>query len=213
MNLLGTHDVPRIRTLLGEAPSEDSLDCNEKKDYRLNRDQKKLADKRQELAVILQMTFPGVPAVYYGDEAGMEGYSDPFNRGVYPWGREDKDMIEKYKKWIRLRNENQALKKGEYIPLIRMKINFEAQGASDVFGFIRIIRNNRDAFGEEAENGFVLVLVNRSTQKRHTLRIDLNEYRVNTLRRYPDHFEHDKIDGGVLTVTLPPLGYAVWTEA
>ena len=49
--------------------------------------------------------------------------------------------------------------------------------------------------------------------KRHTLRIDLNEYRVNTLRRYPDHFEHDKIDGGVLTVTLPPLGYAVWTEA
>ena len=90
MNLLGTHDVPRIRTLLGEAPSEDSLDCNEKKDYRLNRDQKKLADKRQELAVILQMTFPGVPAVYYGDEAGMEGYSDPFNRGVYPWGREDK---------------------------------------------------------------------------------------------------------------------------
>jgi cyclomaltodextrinase len=213
MNLLGTHDVPRIRTLLGEAPSEDSLDCNEKKDYRLNRDQKKLADKRQELAVILQMTFPGVPAVYYGDEAGMEGYSDPFNRGVYPWGREDKDMIEKYKKWIRLRNENQALKKGEYIPLIRMKINFETQGASDVFGFIRIIRNNRDAFGEEAENGFVLVLVNRSTQKRHTLRIDLNEYRVNTLRRYPDHFEHDKIDGGVLTVTLPPLGYAVWTEA
>ena len=45
-------------------------------------------------AVVLQFFLPGIPSVYYGDEAGMEGYRDPFNRRCYPWGRENLDLIE-----------------------------------------------------------------------------------------------------------------------
>ena len=109
MNLLGTHDVPRIRTLLGEAPSEDSLTVT-KKDYRLNRDQK-IGGQKARACGYFANDFSESPP-FLRRRSRMEGYSDPFNRGVYPWGREDKDMIEKYKKWIRLRNEKPSPEKG-----------------------------------------------------------------------------------------------------
>ncbi len=87
MNLIGSHDVPRILTLLGEAPPEHTLSERERENYRLNPPrQRRLALNRLQLLVLLQMTFPGVPAIYYGDEVGMEGYADPFNRGPFPWG-------------------------------------------------------------------------------------------------------------------------------
>jgi glycosidase len=103
------------------------------------------------------MTLPGVPSVYYGDEAGMEGYRDPFNRGTYPWGKEDQTMIQWYRKLIHLRNAADALRKGHYAPVIYR---------DGVYGFVRYIENNRDAFGEFAENGFLLILVNSSRESR-----------------------------------------------
>lgn len=45
------------------------------------------------LAALVLFTFPGSPMIYYGDEAGMEGFEDPLNRGTYPWGREDRDLL------------------------------------------------------------------------------------------------------------------------
>jgi 4-alpha-glucanotransferase len=112
MNLIGTHDIPRILTILGEAPAEDTLNTEQKEKFKLNPRQRRLALSRLKLMVIFQMTFPGVPSVYYGDEAGMEGYSDPLNRGPYPWGREDMDLLAFHKKIINLRNNFIALQKG-----------------------------------------------------------------------------------------------------
>ncbi|MBQ2212721.1 MAG: glycoside hydrolase family 13 protein, partial [Ruminococcus sp.] len=62
-----------------------------------------------------QFTLPGFPCVYYGDEAGMEGYRDPFNRCCYPWGREDKEMVEYHSRLGKLRASCSALWDGDFI--------------------------------------------------------------------------------------------------
>jgi glycosidase len=58
------------------------------------------------IASAMQFTLPGVPSIYYGDEAGMQGYKDPFNRCCYPWGNENNELIEWYKKLGKIRKEN-----------------------------------------------------------------------------------------------------------
>lgn len=68
-------------------------------------------------AVVMQMTWMGAPTVYYGDEAGVCGWTDPDNRRTYPWGKEDKDLVDFHREMIRIRKENPALKKGSYYPL------------------------------------------------------------------------------------------------
>ena len=57
--------------------------------------------------------FPGSPMVYYGDEAGMEGFEDPFNRRTYPWGREDGELLEWYTALGKARRALPALRRGE----------------------------------------------------------------------------------------------------
>ncbi|MBP3544079.1 MAG: alpha-glycosidase, partial [Lachnospiraceae bacterium] len=69
-------------------------------------------------AVVIQMTWPGAPTVYYGDEAGVCGWTDPDNRRTYPWGHEDQELIEFHRDMIRLHKENQALLRGSYKPLL-----------------------------------------------------------------------------------------------
>ena len=63
-------------------------------------------------AVVMQMTWPGAPTVYYGDEAGVCGFTDPDNRRTYPWGREDKELIRFHRDIIRIHKENPALRTG-----------------------------------------------------------------------------------------------------
>lgn len=68
-------------------------------------------------AVLFQMTWPGAPAIYYGDEAGLTGFTDPDNRRTYPWGMENKNLIAFHKALIKIRKENTALRTGstEYL--------------------------------------------------------------------------------------------------
>lgn len=68
-------------------------------------------------AVIVQMTWPGAPTIYYGDEAGVCGWTDPDNRRTYPWGKEDLELIEFHRDVIRIHKQNTALKKGSFRPL------------------------------------------------------------------------------------------------
>ena len=65
----------------------------------------------------VQFTLPGVPCVYYGDEADVDGGVDPFNRGCYPWGNEDEELIAHYKFLGRLRKEHPVFKEGEFVPV------------------------------------------------------------------------------------------------
>lgn len=63
-------------------------------------------------AVVIQMTWPGAPTIYYGDEAGLCGFTDPDNRRTYPWGREDQEMIAFHRDMIRVHKENEEFKTG-----------------------------------------------------------------------------------------------------
>jgi len=110
LNLIGTHDTPRILTVLGEAPQD--LTEGQREIYRMAPEQRSLAKKRLHLLQTLQFTSPGVPCVYYGDEAGMEGYADPFNRGPFPWGAEDSEITYRVRQLSRLRREYPVLVRG-----------------------------------------------------------------------------------------------------
>ena len=69
------------------------------------------------LGVLIQMTWPGAPTVYYGDEAGVCGFTDPDNRRPYPWGNEDKELIAFHKKAIAVHKSSEAFRVGSYLPL------------------------------------------------------------------------------------------------
>ncbi|CEJ75177.1 alpha-amylase [[Clostridium] sordellii] len=122
LNLLGTHDTRRILTELNE--------------------EKELL----KLAVFIQMTFEGVPYVYYGDEAGLIGETDPDNRRTYPWENEDKDILNFYKKIIKERKNNKLLSSGE--------TKFLKLSNQNILGYIRYIKTDK-----------ILVLINRSNVK------------------------------------------------
>ena len=112
MNIVGTHDTMRILTVLSGATFPDNKFAMSH--FKLSEQELSLAKKRLRLAAALQFTLPGVPCVYYGDEAGMEGGADPFNRICYPWGHEDNDLIEWYKTLAKIRKNNNCFKDGEY---------------------------------------------------------------------------------------------------
>lgn len=120
LNLIGTHDVTRAKTELNN-----DIDL-------------------MKLAVATQMTFEGVPYIYYGDEAGLCGDVDPDNRRTYPWKNEDEDMLNFYKNIIKIRNKNKILSSGE--------TEFIYTRNDNVFAFIR--------FNED--NDRILILINRS---------------------------------------------------
>ena len=111
LNLLGTHDTERIRTMAEEIAPEFPFGLLTQ-------------------LVALQFTFPGVPSVYYGDEAGVTGGKDPDNRKPYPWCNEDRDTFKLYEKYMSLRSKSDILKSGvtEFIAL-----------SCDVFGVKRTL--------------------------------------------------------------------------
>lgn len=110
MNELSNHDHSRFLTrtnrtvgrleTLGAAAAEEGVDKSVFRE-----------------AVVIQMTWPGAPTVYYGDEAGLAGWTDPDNRRGYPWGREDQQMIELHRSIISLRRKHPVLRSGSFLPL------------------------------------------------------------------------------------------------
>lgn len=125
LNLISSHDVARIKT-------------------ELNYDEAMV-----KLAVATQMTFEGVPYIYYGDEAGLCGGTDPDNRKTYPWKNEDEDMIEFYKEAINTRKKYSVLTNGD--------TEFIDTNDDDVFGYIR--------FNDKCEK--ILILINRSLENKN----------------------------------------------
>ena len=152
MNLLGTHDTPRILTAL-----VDDFDGSreEKAARHLSKNQLEVARDRLQMAAFLQYTLPGSPSLYYGDEALMEGYKDPFNRRTYPWGREDPEILSFFRHLGRLRKEREELRLGD--------IRFFAAGDKHI-GFARSFEGktskiyvNRSGDPWEVETGHVLM--------------------------------------------------------
>ena len=113
MNFLGTHDTPRILTLLGVGGDGKDHDKDWRAAFRMSGEQRQRGKARLRLGALVLFAFPGSPTIYYGDEAGMEGFEDPFNRGTYPWGREDEELLAWYTALGAARGALPALREGE----------------------------------------------------------------------------------------------------
>ena len=113
MNHLGTHDTARVLTSLGKSDSfigDRAWQSGQRlSDYEYNE-----GIKRLKAAAVIQYTLPGVPSLFYGDEAGVEGYGDPFCRATYPWGRENQELLEFYKNLGKVRKDCKAFVDGNF---------------------------------------------------------------------------------------------------
>ncbi len=116
MNSLGTHDTERAITLLA---GEDACGRGRRwqAEQALSAEQRALGEAKLRAAAVLQYCLPGVPCIYYGDEVGLEGYRDPFNRGCYPWGKENTALVAWFARLGEVRAQYPVLREGEFIPL------------------------------------------------------------------------------------------------
>ena len=167
MNLIASHDIMRPVTIFGEAPYFDKMPAVEQTKFKLDAEHEKLGKKRLKMAALFQMTYPGAPCIYYGDEIGMEGFKDPTNRRPYKWDDGDFELREVYKKFIKMRNENIVLRTGELLPL---------PSYGDILAYARVIRNGRDVFGQDAENACFLVAFNRSKYDAKEVSFDVSDF-------------------------------------
>ena len=167
MNLISSHDIMRPVTIFGEAPYYDKMPAVEQTRFKLDAEHEKLGKARLKMAALWQMTYPGVPCIYYGDEMGMQGFKDPTNRRPYPWDNGDNELRETYKKFIKIRNDNVVLQTGEFLPL---------PSNGDIFAYARVIRNGRDVFDVEAKNDIYLVAFNRSKDEVREVSFDVSDF-------------------------------------
>ena len=142
MNLLGSHDTPRILTALMDDFQGSRADYAARK---LSPAQREDGKKLLMMASFLQYTLPGSPSIYYGDEAGLEGHKDPFNRRTYPWGREDGELVAHYRRLGAMRKKHLPLRLGN----------------------IRFLQaeNGRVAFRREYDGKQVTVCINRTGEQ------------------------------------------------
>jgi 4-alpha-glucanotransferase len=156
MNLLGSHDRARILNVLAGCDGE-ALPHAERGAIRLTPAQRALGTARVRLMLRLITALPGMPCVYYGDEAGMEGAADPFCRAAYPWGREDSEQVAAFRGMLTERRAEPVLTRGACTLFA---------ACEDVLAVVRRIDGGRDAFGVPAENAVAVCFVNRSAGPR-----------------------------------------------
>jgi len=116
MNMLGTHDTARIMTVLGGITSDGLTNAQLAHTF-MARDEYTAARQKLFAAYALTAALPGKTAIYYGDEAGMQGYGDPFNRRPFPWGSEDKTITDFIKKVNDIKKSHPALSLGDFDPI------------------------------------------------------------------------------------------------
>jgi glycosidase len=204
LNLVSSHDVERALTVLSGAPPAASLTREQQAAYTPDEESLRTARARMKALVFLQTALPGVPCVYYGDEAGMQGMRDPFNRGTYPWGREDGGLLAFFRRTIARRNASPALREGEFSA---------AALCADVIAVFR-------QYGAGGEREGCVALVNRgATPQTVTLDFHAPLEGEADFTRMGDAVRFEDAEKGKyylcrnrrVTVTLEPLGRALLT--
>lgn len=153
-------------------------------------------------AVVMQMTWPGAPTLYYGDEAGLCGWTDPDNRRTYPWGREDIELIEFHRDAISIHKHNKALKKGSFKALLG-DYNIIAYGRFLEENIIAVALNNN---GVEREIRIpVWQLGVRDDDIMESLMISQKDFYNVGKMEY-------KIQNGDLVVSLPAFGAGIFRK-
>ena len=193
MNLLDSHDTERLLWTL--TPGVENTEGRE-----LNAANVAEGKQRQRLAAMIQMTMPGAPTIYYGDEVALTGDDDPDDRRTYPWGdvsgdtrQPDLQMLQYYTSLTQLRNQNQAFINGD----LQFLLTDDANGTV--------------AYGRKAGDDAAIVALNRSKQQR-SLTIPVSGYLPNgtqltgTVGSTQSTFT---VQSGVITIDLPALAGVV----
>lgn len=117
MNHIGTHDTQRAITLLA-GENADGYDRKWQHEHNLLSEEAYLKGiSMMKTASLIQFTLPGVPSIYYGDEAGMQGMKDPFNRACFPWDNINQELYKWYKRLGEIRKGCKAFKEGAFVPV------------------------------------------------------------------------------------------------
>ncbi|MGM9922814.1 MAG: glycoside hydrolase family 13 protein [Bacillus sp. (in: firmicutes)] len=153
MNMIGTHDTRRALTALG-GDELHNASKEEKSVARMTERQRKEGLRLLKLATLLQMTLPGVPCIYYGDEAGMEGYEDPFNRRCYPWGKEDRNLLGWYRKLGAIRKAHSVFKEGTYETIYGKEGVFLFQRSDETEKVVIGVNRSEQPFQIEVEHTY-----------------------------------------------------------
>ena len=196
MNLIGSHDIVRAVTFLGEAPYYDGMPAVQQSRYRMDEDHYNLGLARLFMAALFQMTYPGVPCVYYGDEIAMQGFKDPYNRRPFHWGETDTFVRDRYKQYIKERKDHTVLQTGELLPLY---------GDGDLLAYARVVRGGRDVFGGKAKNDVYIAAFNRHRSDEQTLTVRVGDFAAGT---FVDAFHPEKrydVVRGELTLRIPAM--------
>lgn len=184
LNFLSSHDTERILTVMG---NKNATDKDSQATERLNDYEKNIAISKLKCIITMQTLLPGVPTIFYGDEAGIEGYADPFCRRCYPWGSENTEIMEHYKENISLRNKNNAFTSGEFETIYKFE---------NGYGFIRY--DDKDSF---------IVLVNSGAGT--TFRLDVAHFNIYTIQGV-FHNETYSSEDGIYFINMPERSIKVF---
>ncbi len=167
-NILGSHDVERVRTLCGG-------------DW-----------QKERQAVAFQMSYPGTPCIYYGDEVGMEGGKDPDNRRAMPWDTKlwDRETLAFYKAAIAVRKEHAVLRRGDFQTVA-------ADDTTGIYAFLRSYKTER-----------ALVVFNRSGEMRKAL-LPIEKVGSLPYRIWMDGNSKPERQGDNLVISLSAHGFAI----
>ena len=137
MNLLSTHDTARSLDIFGDV------------DGKATPEQVALAKQKLRLAVLFQMTYPGAPAIFYGDEVGVTGGADPMNRGTYPWadrgGHPDNALLADFQRLTTLRRDLPVLRHGTLLAPLHVDAHVVVLARRDGDAWAITATNNGDA--------------------------------------------------------------------
>lgn len=146
MNSLSTHDTMRILTVLGvdKPPSKRS----ERAAFQMSQEEYERGKKKLKLAAFLQFVLPGCPCIYYGDEIGMQGFEDPFNRSCFTWENQDQDLLKYYWELSELKRSHPALQTGDIQVLFSENgvCCFSRKTEEEHLIFIASVRKQYDCF-------------------------------------------------------------------
>jgi len=168
MNILGTHDTARILTVLGGKEYETR---DERAQAVLSEADLRHAKSLLFIASLLQFTLPGVPCLYYGDEAGLQGFEDPFNRRCYPWGSEDFELTDWYKKLLHARKSCVSFAGGDYRTLHAENGVFIFTRSRNCVKALILINMGSEAVSLELSETDKVLIQSNCEQKNNSLRI------------------------------------------